>query len=100
MNAIQTLRDAEVFPTKDRVELLDWVSACQSAYALHGGRFDVHHLDLVGENRAALMDFVLEMLQKRHAVIERLRKALSDIAEDSTDKGAVECASDALKETK
>ncbi len=60
---VETPEPETLFPREMRVELLDHVSACQSAYSMesNGSRFAI--AGQLKENRQALLDYVLEILQ-------------------------------------
>lgn len=59
---------------EERTELLDWVSACQSAYHIDstpGHRFSGLGSELQ-DNREALCDYVNELLASRAAIAKAL----------------------------
>lgn len=64
--------------TKWKQELLDWVSACQSAYYIEstpGHRFGGIP-GALAENREAIVDFVQSLLDEKEARVKELVEAL------------------------
>ena len=73
-----------LFPREMRVELLAHVSACQSAYSLESNGSRLAIAGQLEENRQALLDYVLEILQCQlcetvAAAIAHKREELLDI---------------------